>query len=79
MATQSPVYTPFGTIEEAAEKWERLDILVNNAGVNIRRPLDELDEADWHTVIDTNLSSAFLCCKAVYPVMKGQGAGKGQG
>ena len=63
-------------IEETVAKLGRLDILVNNAGTNIRHPLHELDEVDWHTVIDTNLSSAFLCCKAVYPVMKRQGAGK---
>jgi 2-deoxy-D-gluconate 3-dehydrogenase len=63
-------------VEETVATLGRLDILVNNAGTNIRHPLHELDEADWHTVIDTNLSSAFLCCKAVYPVMKRQGAGK---
>ncbi|HUA51593.1 MAG TPA: glucose 1-dehydrogenase [Candidatus Sulfotelmatobacter sp.] len=63
-------------VEETVATFGRLDILVNNAGTNIRHPLHELDEADWHTVIDTNLSSAFLCCKAVYPVMKRQGAGK---
>ncbi|MBV8167091.1 MAG: glucose 1-dehydrogenase [Alphaproteobacteria bacterium] len=63
-------------VEETVVTFGRLDILVNNAGTNIRHPLHELDEADWHTVIDTNLSSAFLCCKAVYPVMKRQGGGK---
>ena len=63
-------------VEQTVATFGRLDILVNNAGTNIRHPLHELDEADWHTVIDTNLSSAFLCCKAVYPVMKRQGAGK---
>ena len=63
-------------VEETVAAFGRLDILVNNAGINIRRPLDALDEPDWHTVIDTNLSSAFLCCKAVYPTMKRQGGGK---
>src|SRR4051812_26282987 len=63
-------------VDEIVAAFGRLDILVNNAGINIRRPLDELDEPDWHTVIDTNLSSAFLCCKAVYPTMKRQGGGK---
>jgi 2-deoxy-D-gluconate 3-dehydrogenase len=63
-------------VEKTLAAFGRLDILVNNAGTNIRHPLHELDEADWHTVIDTNLSSAFLCCKAVYPTMKHQGGGK---
>jgi 2-deoxy-D-gluconate 3-dehydrogenase len=60
----------------AVAAFGRLDILVNNAGTNIRHPLHELSPADWHTVIDTNLTSAYLCCKAVYPLMKRQGGGK---
>ena len=63
-------------VEATVAKFGRLDILVNNAGINIRHPLHELDAIDWHKVIDTNLTSAFLCCKAVYPVMKRQGGGK---
>jgi 2-deoxy-D-gluconate 3-dehydrogenase len=63
-------------VEETVSAFGRLDILVNNAGINIRRPLHELGDDDWHAVIDTNLSSAFLCCKAVYPTMKQQGGGK---
>jgi 2-dehydro-3-deoxy-D-gluconate 5-dehydrogenase len=63
-------------VEATVATFGRLDILVNNAGINIRLPVDELDAVDWHKVIDTNLTSAFLCCKAVYPVMKRQGGGK---
>jgi gluconate 5-dehydrogenase len=37
-----------------------ISILVNNAGTTIRRPLTELAEQDWRTVIDTNLTGAFL-------------------
>ena len=54
----------------------RVDILVNNAGTNIRKPPQDLSEAEWHTVIDTNLTSAWLCAKACYPEMKKAGAGK---
>jgi 2-deoxy-D-gluconate 3-dehydrogenase len=54
----------------------RLDILVNNAGTNIRKRPEELAEAEWRTVIDTNLTSAFLCAKACYPHMKAAGGGK---
>src|SRR5512138_445625 len=54
----------------------RLDILVNNAGINIRKPPDALDIAEWNSVIETNLTSAFLCSQAVYPAMKAAGGGK---
>jgi len=63
-------------VEAALEKFGRLDILVNNAGTNIRRPAHELATAEWHKVIDTNLTSAFLCSKAVHPVMRRNGGGK---
>ena len=54
----------------------RIDILVNNAGINIRKPPHTLDVEEWHSVIDTNLTSAFLCSKAVHPAMKAAGGGK---
>jgi 2-dehydro-3-deoxy-D-gluconate 5-dehydrogenase len=57
-------------------RFGRIDILVNNAGTNIRRPAHELETADWHEVLDTNLTSAFLCSKAAYPAMKRNGGGK---
>ena len=54
----------------------RIDILVNNAGINIRKPPDQLDLAEWDSVITTNLTSAFLCSRAVHPAMKEAGGGK---
>lgn len=54
----------------------RIDILVNNAGTNIRKLPQDLSTAEWHQVIDTNLTSAFLCSKAVYPELKKAGRGK---
>jgi 2-deoxy-D-gluconate 3-dehydrogenase len=53
----------------------RLDILVNNAGTNVRSRPEKLGEADWHKVIDTNLTSTHLMCHAAYPLLK-QGGGK---
>ena len=53
-----------------------IDILVNNAGINIRKPPQALDIAEWDSVIRTNLTSAFLCSQAAYPVMKAAGGGK---
>ena len=54
-------------VADTVKRIGRVDILVNNAGTNIRKQPQDLAEAEWHTVIDTNLSSAFLCSQAVYP------------
>jgi 2-deoxy-D-gluconate 3-dehydrogenase len=59
-----------------AAKLGSIDILVNNAGTNIRKLPQDLAAAEWHQVLDTNLTSAFLCSKAVYPEMKKAGGGK---
>ena len=42
-----------------------IDILVNNAGMQIRNPLHEFKDADWHTLMRTNLDSVFIVGKAV--------------
>ena len=63
-------------IARAVARHGRLDILVNNAGINIRKSPDRLSIAEWHTVIDTNLTSAFICTHAAYPHMKKIGRGK---
>ncbi|MBV9533246.1 MAG: glucose 1-dehydrogenase [Bradyrhizobium sp.] len=54
----------------------RIDILINNAGINIRKPPHTLELQEWESVISTNLTSAFLCSKAVHPAMKQAGGGK---
>ncbi len=54
----------------------RIDILVNNAGINIRKPADQLNISEWDRVINTNLTSAFLCSRAVHSAMKEAGRGK---
>jgi 2-dehydro-3-deoxy-D-gluconate 5-dehydrogenase len=54
----------------------RIDVLVNNAGINIRKPPHALELDEWSSVIDTNLTSAFLCSKAVHPILKAEGGGK---
>ena len=63
-------------VEEVVSTLGGIDILVNNAGASIRKRPEDLSEAEWHQVIDTNLTSAFLCSKACYPIMKSGGAGK---
>ena len=63
-------------VQRAADRFGRLDILVNNAGTNIRKQPQDFTAADWHTVIDTNLTSTFLCAQAVYPHLVRAGGGK---
>lgn len=53
-----------------------VDILVNNAGVNIRGNAGDLSEADWDTVIDTNLKGPFLVARAFGPAMCEAGWGR---
>jgi len=63
-------------IQTVADKFGRLDILVNNAGTAVRKPPEQLTAAEWHLVMDTNVTSAFLCSQAAYPHMKKAGGGK---
>jgi len=63
-------------VEHVRSELGRIDILVNNAGINIRKPPHALELEEWSSVIDTNLTSAFLCSKAVHPAMKAAGGGK---
>jgi 2-deoxy-D-gluconate 3-dehydrogenase len=63
-------------IADTVAQLGRLDILVSNAGIAIRKMPEEYTEAEWHRVLDTNLTSAFLCSQAAYPAMKRAGGGK---
>jgi 2-deoxy-D-gluconate 3-dehydrogenase len=63
-------------IDGAAKQFGRLDILINNAGTTIRKQPQDLSAQDWHQVMDTNLTSAFLCSQAAYPHMVRTGGGK---
>ena len=75
----------FSVTDEAAvkEAFETLDIagvtvdiLVNNAGIQFRKPMVELDTADWNRVIDTNLTAAFVVGREAARRMIPRGAGK---
>ena len=63
-------------VKQAAQRFGRLDILVNNAGTNIRKQPEEYTLEEWLTVLNTNLTSAFVCSQAAYPEMKKAGGGK---
>lgn len=56
-----------------------VDILVNNAGgvvEQVGRPLEEVSDDDWRAVVDANLTSTFVCTRAVVPGMKAAGWGR---
>jgi gluconate 5-dehydrogenase len=63
-------------IEKVEKEIGVIDVLVNNAGIHRRAPLEEMTEAQWREVIDTNLTSAFLVARAVAPRMIARRAGK---
>jgi len=62
--------------QKVLEHFGRIDILVNNAGINFRKNPQDYTVEDWDEILNTNLRSAFLCSKHVYPAMKAQGGGK---
>ena len=50
-------------------KFERLDILINNAGISHVGLLQDMDLEEWERLINTNVTSSFLCSKAAIPMM----------
>jgi NAD(P)-dependent dehydrogenase (short-subunit alcohol dehydrogenase family) len=62
--------------KDVHEQLGAAQILVNNAGVNLRKPLTDFTLDEWRWVMDTNLTSAFLMCRAFVPHMKGTGYGR---
>jgi len=68
-------------VERTISRFKKIDILVNNAGTAVFKILvspdgQRMTEEEWHQVIDTNLTSIFLCCRAVGPHMFKQKKGK---
>jgi 2-deoxy-D-gluconate 3-dehydrogenase len=61
---------------EAADHFGNVDILINNAGIAIRKTPQDYSFEEWRQVLDSNLSSAFLMARAVYPHMRDAGGGK---
>ncbi|MCA8929376.1 MAG: SDR family oxidoreductase [Alphaproteobacteria bacterium] len=63
-------------VDATKARFGRIDCLVNNAGTAIRKQPQDYDLAEWQEVLTTNLTSAFVCSQAVYPLMQAQGGGK---
>lgn len=66
-------------VDETLERHSRIDILVNNAGLYASLEMREFTEIpleEWNRVMEVNVASMFLTCRAVVPVMREQGGGK---
>ena len=61
---------------QAVERFGTVDVLINNAGIADSTPVDEMALELWHRVIETNLTSAFLCSRAAFRAMKDKGRGR---
>ena len=66
-----------GGIARIVAKFGRIDILVNAAGITGPTvPIEDYSLADWRRTLDINLTSTFLCCKAVVPLMRARNSGR---
>ena len=60
-------------VAKLVDRIGRIDILVNNAGGvagQVGRPLEEVSDEDWQAIVDANLTTTFVCTRAVVPAMK---------
>jgi 3-oxoacyl-[acyl-carrier protein] reductase len=63
-------------MERVATEWGRVDVLINNAGLIDFAPVGEVEPEAWDRVIGANLTGAYLCSRAVAPIMEKQKSGR---
>lgn len=63
-------------VEQAIARFGRIDVLANVAGISSHGSSDDVSEELWNLVLRTNLTSVFLCCRAVLPAMREQKYGR---
>jgi 3-oxoacyl-[acyl-carrier protein] reductase len=64
-------------VDAVLGRWQRVDVLVNNAGgFAAIRATEDIPDAEWETILRSNLTSTFVCSRAVLPAMKRQRAGR---
>ena len=63
-------------VERTLSEFEAIDILVNNAGIDTVSTLVEMPLSMWQQMLDVNLTSVFLCTKAVLPTLIAQRSGR---
>src|SRR5262245_25848950 len=64
-----------GLVEDTVDRFGRIDVLVNNAGVAPLAKLEDLDPAVFRSLMAVNVDALYFACRAVWPVMRGQGGG----
>jgi len=71
------IETDVAALEKSiAAQYGKIHILINNAGINVRKTITEFTLDEWNSVVNTNLTSVFLLCRAFVPHMKGNGYGR---
>jgi gluconate 5-dehydrogenase len=63
-------------VRATVEAFGRIDILFNNAGTNVRKPVVEMADEDWHTIMETNVKGIFMVARAVARQMITQKSGR---